>query len=127
MQHNVLQVQDRVEVNGKVTTPALLGPPPANASHGALFYNKTRAPVGWYWGNETLDVTAATMLLSGPSGGTLRVVPQACPVRGCNVLPPVAADIRWVELHLPSTALCGYSQVTHMAPSNVLQCSVHAF
>jgi hypothetical protein len=85
-----------VEVNGRSVSPVLAAPPasPAVAAHGTLFYNKTRAPVGWYWGNETLDVTTGQVLLAGPSDASLTVVPQSCPVRGCNVLPPVAADIR---------------------------------
>lgn len=92
----VYQVHDRVEVNGRSISPPLSAFPatPFNASHGTLFYNKTRVPVGWYWGNETLNVTTAQVLVAGSSDATLRVVPQACPVRGCNVLPPVAVDIR---------------------------------
>lgn len=91
-----MQVFDRVEVNSRAVSPPLAALPssPAVAIHGTLFYNKTRVPVGWFWGNETLDVTSASVLLAGATDATLRVVPQACPLRGCNVLPPIAADIR---------------------------------
>lgn len=100
------QVQDCVEVNGRAIGPALTSPPAANASHGALYYNKTRSPMGWFWGNKTLNMTSASLLLSGPSDATLRVVPQACPVRGCNALPSVTADIRRVVFWLGSVLVC---------------------
>lgn len=95
-----LQVYDRVEVNNKAPNPPLVALPvtPSNGSHGTVFYNKTRSPVGWFWGNTTLDVTTASVLVSGPSDASLQVVPMPCPPRGCNVLAPVAADFRSVHV-----------------------------
>uniref|UniRef100_A0A383WCP6 Fibrocystin-L n=1 Tax=Tetradesmus obliquus TaxID=3088 RepID=A0A383WCP6_TETOB len=90
------QVYDRVTVNGKSASPpaAALPATPFNASHGSLFYNKTLSPVGWWWGNETFNMTTAAVLLAGRSDSALRVTPVECPVQGCNVLGKPAADFR---------------------------------
>lgn len=117
----LLQVYDRLEANNKVVNPPLVSLPanPTNASHGTVFYNKTRVPVGWYWGNETLNVTSASVLVSGPTDASLRVVVQSCPVKGCNVLQPVAADFRWGAtclLLLMQNRIVGFDKVVSLQP-----------
>lgn len=89
-----MQVNDHVKVNGKTASGLLALPDPTSAKHGALFYNKTKAPLGWWYGNETHNVTRSTVFLDGPSDGRLNIDMNECPDSGCPLTPAKPADWR---------------------------------
>lgn len=75
IQANYLQTQDHFKINGQrlgfqQNASAVLN---ASAIHGAYYYNKTRAPSGWWWGNTTYRDTAVTVVIRGDSDRTLEV------------------------------------------------------
>ncbi len=88
-----IQKLNHFEVNGRESSLTAM-PLPANASHGAFYYNKTFTPNTWWWGNRTYNDTKFSVFVSGPRDNWLQVSALDCPVGGCNSIPEEVVDIR---------------------------------
>jgi hypothetical protein len=101
----VMQVYDRVvvrtTVGGRGTTIPTFPPlDPSAAVHASNAYNKSLVPLGWFYGNQTFNVSTATVWLAGVNNTAIDIQTRLCPEAGCSSLGTVAADVRWVRILL---------------------------
>lgn len=94
--HNTVQGYTAFKVGSSLvnaTLNATTVPALATAPLGTAIYNKTMTPDPWWYGNNTYNASALTVVIPGVlrHASTLWVQKQDCPPAGCSPIPEIVS------------------------------------